>query len=294
MKKLLYLLMYVLFVSKAHALEARFHPGKHLYLNEANREHNTYDLIAHLVVIKNDSMEPVKLEKVRYQLFAGEELLQELHVPAESLVKATAELVGMKAEGMQIMVDIMCPPEALGKDGKLASATDLGPGEALTARNVYITVQALPTRLRVEALAKNANGLDVQASTQIDVIQHKSANKYIFPLQGEWFMQAVPNVTSHHRWMSQTEFGIDFLKVDDKGKLFQTDGKQASDFYGYGQPVISAADGVVVTALTRHWPKSCTRAPTQDERQNPFHGFLLVPAVISHHLWIATRPRYSS
>ena len=69
-------------------------------------------------------------------------------------------------------------------------------------------------------------------------------------------MQAVPNVTSHHRWMFQTEFGIDFLKVDERGSFFRTDGKKASDYFAFGQPVLAAADGVVVTAIndaTQDW-----------------------------------------
>jgi len=81
-------------------------------------------------------------------------------------------------------------------------------------------------------------------------------------------MQSIPNVTSHHRWLSETEFAIDFLKVDGNGSLKKTDGKTAADYYAFGQPVFAAADGVVVKAIndaTQDWDSWIQRKGESDQ-----------------------------
>jgi murein DD-endopeptidase MepM/ murein hydrolase activator NlpD len=234
---------------QANALQVSFYPGDQVFLNDANARRNTHDLIAHLLVVKNDSNETITLKQLKYQLFAGDRLVQEVYLSTEDLVLDTAELIELNSIGMEIMANVICPAEALGTDTTLASSSKLESGQALTARNVYITVQAVPTRLRIEAIAEKADGQEVKASSEVKVAQYESANKYIFPLEGSWYMQAVPNVTSHHRWMFQTEFGIDFLKTDEKGSLYKTNKKKLEDYYAYSQTVLAAADGVVVKVI---------------------------------------------
>ena len=43
-----------------------------------------------------------------------------------------------------------------------------------------------------------------------------------------------------------TEFAVDFFKMGENGLPWRTDGRSAADFYGFGAPVLAAADGVVV------------------------------------------------
>jgi murein DD-endopeptidase MepM/ murein hydrolase activator NlpD len=155
----------------------------------------------------------------------------------------------MKEGGMQIMVDVMVPPEVLGPNGKLGSTAELQPGEVLVAQNVYLTVQKIPDSMRAKATARNISLASLEASSEISILRYQSPNKYILPLKDVWYMQAVPNVTSHHRWMFQTEFGIDFLKLDEKGSPYKTDGKSPEDYYAFGQPVLAAADGVVTIVI---------------------------------------------
>ncbi|HKS21463.1 MAG TPA: hypothetical protein VJZ76_01595 [Thermoanaerobaculia bacterium] len=53
-------------------------------------------------------------------------------------------------------------------------------------------------------------------------------------------------MTSHHRWNSQTEFAVDFFQLGENGLPWKTDGRSAEDYFGYGAPVLAAADGIVV------------------------------------------------
>ncbi len=249
MKPLLYILAILLLTHSVDALEVRFYPEKSLYLNDANPRYGTYDVVAHLILVKNDSKEKVVLEKLDLALYADQQILQQVHLNPENLVNATKELLELKQQGMEIIADVIVPSAAMGKDGKLASTAELQPGEILTARNIYLTAQGIPTHLRANAAASNAAGKRTDGSGEIKIIRYKSPNNYSYPLEGVWYMQAVPNVTSHHRWMYQTEFGIDFMKVDAKGGLSESDGKSAVDFYGYGEPVLAAADGVIVKTI---------------------------------------------
>ncbi len=257
-----------IFVNGVSALELKFYPSDQLFLNEAEARRQTYDVIAHLLVVKNDSNEPITLTNVDLQIKKDNSVIQEVHLDLANLIASTKQIVGMKEQGMQIMADIILPDKALGKNGKLGSSAELKPGEALIAQNMYITLQRIPDVMQAKATAKSTSNSPVEGSTEIKIVQYKSPNKYIFPLEGVWYMQAVPNVTSHHRWMSQTEFGIDFLKLDEKGSQYKTDGKSAGDFYAFGQPVLAAADGVVVMAINdavQNWDAWIPREGESDE-----------------------------
>jgi hypothetical protein len=141
MKTFVYILAILLLSESADALEVYFYPGKALYLNDANTKYGTYDVVAHLILVKNNSNEKVVLEKLNLAIFSDQRVLQEVHINPEEMVKATKELVDLKQQGMEIMANVIVPAEAMGKNGKLASAVTLQPGELLTARNIYITVQ---------------------------------------------------------------------------------------------------------------------------------------------------------
>jgi murein DD-endopeptidase MepM/ murein hydrolase activator NlpD len=251
MKKMLWAGIFLTLATagNARALELKFYPGDQLFLNAAEPNRGTYDVIAHLLVVKNDSAEKITLNNVDLQIKNDAGIIQEIHLDIADLIDATKEVSGMKEQGLDFMANVVVPPAALGKNGKLGSSAELQPGEALVAQNIYLTLQKTPNLLQARSTAKNASANSVEASTEIKIVQYKSPNNYVYPLEGVWYMQAVPNVTSHHRWMSQTEFGIDFLKLDEKGSPYKTDGKSPEDFYGFGQPVLAAADGVVVMAI---------------------------------------------
>ncbi|HEY7162416.1 MAG TPA: M23 family metallopeptidase, partial [Acidobacteriota bacterium] len=164
-------------------------------------------------------------------------------------------------------------PAVLGKSAQFATSAELNPGETLVAHNLYFAFQKEPTDFNVVAVAKDSSGKTTQVEASAKVEQYKSPNQYIFPLQGNWYMQSIPrSVTSHHRWMPQTEFGIDCLKLDEKGSPFKTDGKSAGDYYAFGQPVLAAADGVVMKVIndaSQNWDAWFQR---KDETEEQFEA----------------------
>lgn len=254
----------------ANALEVQFYPSDRLFLNEAEGRRGTYDVIAHLLIIKNDSMEPITLEKLDLQFNDDDSIIQEVHLNVKDLLGPTKQLDQMKKQGMQVITEVILPEKLLGSNGKLGSSAELKSGEALIAQNIFVTVQKVPKLLRATAFAKTGSKNPVESSAEIKIVQYKSPNQYMYPLQGVWYMRAVPNVTSHHRWMSQTEFGIDFLKLDEEGSQFKSDGKSAADYYAFGQPVLAAADGVVVMAINDAVQNWDAWFPREDESEEQF------------------------
>lgn len=250
MKKIVLGIFVFFFSYCIDALEMKLHPGGSLYLNQVSPDQGVSDLIAYLVIVKNDSNQKVTFEELKIELLNGNQLIQQVQIDSAHLIAATKELSDMQKGGMQVMLDFILPPAVLGKNTQLATSAELNPGETLVAHNLYFTFQKEPTDFNVVAVAKDSSGNPTQATASAKVVQYKSRNQYIFPLQGSWYMQSVPrSVTSHHRWMPQTQFGIDCLKLDENGSPFKTDGKAAADYYAFGQPVLAAANGEVVKVI---------------------------------------------
>lgn len=273
MKKILLGIFVLFFSYGVDALEMKLHPGGPLYLYQSNPNQGISDLVAHLVIVRNDSNEKVTFEELKIELLNGNQLIQRVHIDPAKLIASTKELSDMQKGGMQVMVDFILPPTVLGKSAQFATSAELNPGETLVTQDLYFAFQKEPTDFNVVAVAKDSSGKRTQVAASTKVVQYKSPNQYIFPLQGSWYMQSVPrSVTSHHRWMPQTEFGIDCLKLDEKGSPFKTDGKSAGDYYAFGQPVLAAADGEVVKVIndaSQNWDAWFQR---QDETEEQFEA----------------------
>ena len=69
------------------------------------------------------------------------------------------------------------------------------------------------------------------------------------PFEGRW--RAFPDATGHHAQKCFALHAIDFVRVDDKGKLTGGAGKSLGDYHGYDQPVLAAAEGEVIQAEDR-------------------------------------------
>ena len=69
------------------------------------------------------------------------------------------------------------------------------------------------------------------------------------PLRGDWYDAAAPSPHSHHRWAVMEQFAHDFVRVGPRFDTYRTNGMHFADYYAYGQPVLAAAGGTVVTAV---------------------------------------------
>lgn len=99
-----------------------------------------------------------------------------------------------------------------GAETALSDDARLVPNEALvTTRHAFIT-DFEPDFLRIVVLTRAG-----ETETRVPVSQHQSTIRYRFPLEGVWFVNALPTIQSHHRFFPPTEFGIDIFKVERQG-----------------------------------------------------------------------------
>ena len=86
----------------------------------------------------------------------------------------------------------------------------------------------------------------------------------VLPLGGRVFVHDGHDFYGHHRRLditgdmttalhinaNVTRYAYDFVNVDEKGSMHRGDGLKNEEWYGFGQPILAPADGVVVRAAT--------------------------------------------
>ena len=74
------------------------------------------------------------------------------------------------------------------------------------------------------------------------------------PLAGEWAMLAGGRSTliSHHYRTPIVSNAVDFVRLDEEGRGHDGDPKRETSWYGFGEPVLSPADGTVVSVTDVH------------------------------------------
>ena len=127
-----------------------------------------------------------------------------------------------------------------------AATARLKRGDGLVLTKQYFATRSPVDSVRVTLEGISLNGQPMSATGSARVNKRATPIDYRAPLSGTWLMQAIPSLHSHHRLNASTEFAVDFMKVDGDGRLYEGDLLKAESFYGFGAPVMAAADGVVV------------------------------------------------
>jgi Peptidase family M23 len=89
------------------------------------------------------------------------------------------------------------------------------------------------------------------------------------PLAGEWAMLAGGRsaLISHHYRTPIVSNAVDFVRLDEEGRGHDGDPKRETSWYGFGEPVLSPADGTVVSVTDVHPDE-----PVGNIGQNPSTG----------------------
>jgi hypothetical protein len=89
------------------------------------------------------------------------------------------------------------------------------------------------------------------------------------PLAGEWAMLAGGRsaLISHHYRTPIVSNAVDFVQLDEEGRGHDGDPKREASWYGFGEPVLSPADGTVVSVTDVHPDE-----PVGNIGQNPSTG----------------------
>jgi hypothetical protein len=223
-----------------YAFDVRVYPSGLVYVQQSNPDHGCVDLTVHNIIIANRSNKDVVLLGAVVDVLKGERVIESRNITISEIVHTTVS-IGANGQTATAELDTDFPWSVLASENlTLAHGSRLHGHQAAAVKNVFINVQEMPTAVRVRVQARGAS-----ASTRISVSQ-RQPTAYHSPLRGVWLLRSLPNVTSHHRWNSQTEFAVDFFKLGENGLPWKSDGRSAADFLAFGAPVLAAADGIVV------------------------------------------------
>ncbi len=230
----------------ASAAEVRVTPGDFLVLNPAEENRGISDLVVQGVVIRTGPRERLKVRTVRLELMRGAQVLSMRDLTGADAAKATAGLAALPVRGL-LAAQLLDNDPLAGLT--LASSADLAPSQVLVLTGIYLSIDTAPDTLRVTVIGTGAGGAPRRAQAIIPVRPYRSPIRYRLPLQGNWLEASYPILQSHHRFIPSNEFAADFFKVNGDGMAWHDDSDVPADWYGWGQPVSAAADGVVVTAV---------------------------------------------
>ncbi|HNY13205.1 MAG TPA: M23 family metallopeptidase [Candidatus Wallbacteria bacterium] len=86
----------------------------------------------------------------------------------------------------------------------------------------------------------------------VTIEEYKQKNKYSFPLKGNVLIANMSTNYCHHRITNSQEFGFDALVLNEKLAINKKEPpEKLTDSYSFGQNILAAADGVVVTVADK-------------------------------------------
>ncbi|MEO1243259.1 MAG: M23 family metallopeptidase [Pseudomonadota bacterium] len=234
----------------AAALEIKTAPADQLYAAEANARRGYFDLMMQTIIIHNDAASPVTITGVQLDALGAEGRILSKTEPVEDVVATTEEYAGMAAGGLGVFLAAQVlneggPQAILGEDAQISASAELAPGAYALSAGQYLAMDFRPDALQITVSYLNEDGRPQTARRQLEVIQRDSVITYRAPLRGKWRVSGLPILHSHHRFIPSNEFALDLFKTGPNGELDQGGKRDATDDYGYAEPVMAMADGEV-------------------------------------------------
>jgi len=134
----------------------------------------------------------------------------------------------------------------------------LAPGDRLFLTHPYSQIPwpagGEPAAVEVVLYLQAAAGGKVEAvSWRVRVRRFQPQVHLRLPVRGSWWNLEGHDAFSHHRHLpvevNSNYFACDLVKVDRKLALHRGDGTRLEHYYSFGQPVVAAAEGLVVKVV---------------------------------------------
>lgn len=247
--------------AQAQALDIRVDPAP-LYVFDQANERNIYDVVLQNILVVNTERRAQQIRGLRVELRAGGEMISSARIPAANIAQRAERIAQLSSAGVLKVLDFQFHlSRTLRKGERLSPDATLDPGEALLNAAFYISADALPDAARV--VAEGASG-DL-GFVDIPVRRYASSVAYRAPVRGRWFVAASGDVSQHHRWVVSSEYAVDIVRLNADMRSFVGDGTRLSDYASFGQPILAAADGVVVSVRSdREDNAGMLRRPGED------------------------------
>lgn len=249
-RNLVFALSLCLYALSTLAADIRIVPADFIVLNPTNRDRHYGDLMVHAIAVATSEKQSAALTSMRIEIMSGDQVVLTRLVSAEELLGGTQYLAGAPfpefVEG-QVLNDKGL--EGLfGHRVTFAASESMGPAQVLLAMRMHFSLGFKADSLRATATLAGPAGETVSAS--VPIRNYSSPIHYVSPVEGQWMMQAIPGVQSHHRFNPSTEFAVDFFKLGPDGHVSHGDTLEATHYYGFGSSVLAAAAGTVVAVIS--------------------------------------------
>jgi murein DD-endopeptidase MepM/ murein hydrolase activator NlpD len=207
-------------------------------------------LVLQNVSITNASGGPASVISIDIDLMSKGEAVDSRHLAGQALERMAQGGAQLQGSGAMQMFAFQFG-DVLGPDGAhLPASTILAPGEAFLFTQQVFAWRGARDSVRVTVHA-TADGKPAAASLTLPILAAPPITeaRYVFPLEGRWYVGAGPSFHTAHRWAVPEEFALDILKIGDGGLSYRGAGAQRGDYYDYGATVRAAGDGQVVTVV---------------------------------------------
>lgn len=244
MKRVLFAAMCAMFADPARALDIRIDPAP-LYVFDASPDRGISDVVIHNILVVNNERRTHNIRGLRVELLAGGELLSVNRVPAAAIAERAERVSQYDQTGLLKALDFQVHLSRLMKEGeKLSGDARLERGEAYLNMSLYASASGTPDMARI--IVEGPHG-DI-AAAETAVSRRQSTVKYRAPIEGRWFVASSADAAHHHRWVVSSEYALDIAKMREDLHSFTGDGTRLADYRTFGEPILAAADGVVVAA----------------------------------------------
>lgn len=234
----------MLTAAPAHALDIRVDPAP-LYVFDQANERGVYDVVLQNILVVNDERGAREIRGLRIELRANGEIISTGRAPAATVARRAQQMSQLSEAGVLQMMDFQFHLSRILRAGERLSAdATLDPNEAYLNSSFYISANALPdtARVIVEGPRGDLGRVDIPVSRYVSPIAYRA------PVNGRWFVVASGDVSQHHRWVVSSEYALDLARTNADMRTYTGDGSRLTDYVTFGQPILAAADGVVVAA----------------------------------------------
>lgn len=128
----------------------------------------------------------------------------------------------------------------------------------------FVTTMALDDRSRIAGYSVTMLPNPAE-STHLD---YRDQTKLRLPFRGKWLVYQGGRSTydNYHAVSADQRFAYDIVGIEN-GRLYRTDAGTAFDFFGFGQPVLAPADGVVAEAVDGYEDNPVMKPSTKNPPQ---------------------------
>lgn len=206
-----------------------------VYLETWADQVGLYDRVSLHLAIANDASTGVRLERIRF-FFPGSDGSR-----YEAVLEGKA-LEQRLQEGQQAVF----VAEEVRSERSLCTDRHLAPrGVAVLVGNQFTIPSGIGvSKVIIEAAIRDAEGAGKTLAEEVPLWRYQPTTRFQFPFSGTWMVLSEHGPGPGH---PVNFFAYDFCKVQGVS-VHRGDGRRLEEWFGYGEPILAVADGVVVEA----------------------------------------------